>query len=186
MGADRDISEDMESASKIEVAVAGQTALIRVKGRGTFTVSSDVKGFALAMIAQDVSRIIFDMGDCIGLDSTFMGIMAGLAIRLRQANPKAEMIAVNLSSKTAHLLRTLGLDRLVTPYITGETPGDILDLIARCESFNQLPRSQKDAKTSAEMVLQAHEDLVKANPENFSKFKDVLQYLRDDVDKKGG
>jgi len=176
----------MESANKIEVAVADQTALIRVKGRGTFAVSGDVKGFALAMIEKRMPRIIFDMADCIGLDSTFMGIMAGLAIRQRQANPKAKMLAVNLSSKTAHLLRTLGLDRLVEPRVTGETPQDILDLIARCDSFGTLPRAKESSRGAAEMVLQAHEDLVKANPGNFSKFKDVLQYLREDVDKKGG
>ncbi len=174
------------SNNSIQVALAGDAAVIRVQGRGNYALSSAIKGFALAMMERGTRRIIFDMSQCIGLDSTFMGIMAGLAIRLRNLEPPGMMIAANLSRKTAQLLRTLGLDRLVSPHLAGETPQDILDLVRECESFEKLPEKKETPGEAARTVLQAHEDLSAADPGNVSKFKDVLLFLREDVDKKGG
>jgi hypothetical protein len=38
-----------------------------------------------------------------------------------------------------------------------------------------------EKKKRAETMLEAHEALCKAAPENFSRFKDVLDYLKQDL-----
>ena len=44
-----------------------------------------------------------------------------------------------------------------------------------------LPPNSTGKHEQAETMLKAHEDLVNANPENAAKFKDVLEYLRQDL-----
>jgi hypothetical protein len=39
----------------------------------------------------------------------------------------------------------------------------------------------EDKTTRAETMLEAHEACVEANPENAAKFKDVLDYLKQDL-----
>ena len=45
----------------------------------------------------------------------------------------------------------------------------------------ELPSEPADKTTRAETMLEAHQDLVEANPANEAKFKDVLEYLRQDL-----
>jgi hypothetical protein len=44
-----------------------------------------------------------------------------------------------------------------------------------------LPGGSTDKTTQAETMLEAHEELVEANPENAAKFKDVLEFLKQDL-----
>ena len=74
---------DGHPADVLLVATDGNTALVRVQGRGSFKVSAIMKEFATAMIDRGCNALVLDMANCIGMDSTFMGVLAGLAFRRR-------------------------------------------------------------------------------------------------------
>ncbi|MBN1268452.1 MAG: STAS domain-containing protein [Kiritimatiellae bacterium] len=173
-----------QTADRLLVVIQGDTAFVRIEGRGSFKISTDMKQFGAAAIEQKCRRFVFDMRHCLGMDSTFMGVLAGLAFRLRQ-KLSGEMLMVNLSTRTRGLLATLGLDQLIRPFMAGSTPPDLEGVLGK-EPFEAPgyppPTEQERAKT----VLEAHEDLVRAVPANLPKFKDVITFLREDLKKAGG
>ena len=170
----------------LQVAVQGDRALIRVIGRGSFKNSPALKEFSISAIDGGCRRLILDMAQCIGMDSTFMGVLAGLAFRLGRPLD-GRIILVNLNERTRGLLATLGLDEAVEAHLTGDMPADLQPLLAApASALTDLPSGAPSQLTTAETMLEAHENLVELSAENLPKFKDVLMFLRDDIRKGGG
>lgn len=164
----------------LNVALLDDMALVQVKQRGSFKVSSALKEFGQAAMNRDITRFVFDMSECVSMDSTFMGVIAGLALRLRNRG-EGEIIMVELSPRTRGLLSTLGLDQVVSPHTAGATPEPIRHAIDHCRRLDSLPGEAADQQETASTMLQAHESLVELSPENYPRFKDVLTFLREDL-----
>jgi anti-anti-sigma factor len=158
----------------LEVATQGQDAYVRVGGRGSFKGGPALKQFGMAALDRGCRRILVDMTQCTGMDSTFMGVLAGLAVTARKRN--SEIVLRSVSVKNSTLLRTLGLIQLVTVESDVKTPapeGAVLE-------------TSTDKRTLTETMLDAHETLVAVAPGNFPKFKDVLTYLKEDLNSQTG
>ena len=174
------------SGDGLHVAIQGPLAFIRVLGRGTFKISSSLKEFAVQAIDSGCRRLVLDMAECVGMDSTFMGVLAGLAFRLRMV-PDGRIVMVNLNPRTRGLLATLGLDEAVDPHLAGSLPEDLKPFFHRVgKALSSLPVEERGQAETAQTMLKAHEDLVRLSPENLPKFKDVLTFLREDLKKSGG
>ena len=161
------------------VAVRKSCAMVQVNGRGTFKVGPSLKRFGASAIAKGCTQILFDMKNCLGMDSTFMGVLAGLALRI-QREAKGRVVAMNLTPKTASLLQTLGLDRLVECYQSDAMPEGLKEALADALDLKELSLAA-DRRVSLETMLSAHQDLVEAAPENLTRFRDVLTYLDQDL-----
>lgn len=171
------------TSHKLLVAVEDETAFVRIEGRGSFKNSPSLKSFGKAAIARDhVHRFIFDFKHCVGMDSTFMGVMAGLSVQLKK-ECGGIIYAVNLSPRTRGLLATLGLDQLVKTYMEGNVPSEIGHLLGDDGNMNELeqPKDALSSKETTETILEAHETLVEVFPENLPKFEDVLMYLKEEL-----
>lgn len=168
----------------ILVAMQPDAALIRVQGRASFKCSPALKAFCGAAIERGVSRIIMDMETCVGMDSTFMGVLAGVAVKLKESSGGTIQM-INLSGRTRGLLATLGLDQMVQAWQPGETPAELADRF-RTEGLDRLADDGGNRQEMAKTMLEAHETLVEVFSENRPKFKDVLEYLREDLKKMGG
>jgi hypothetical protein len=81
------------------------------------------------------------------------------------------------------LIVTLGLDRLVQAALQGEGPEELMKKLQGEEASTPLAPGERFPQSTAAMMLEAHEALVDAAPENLARFKDVLTYLREDVKK---
>ncbi|MCE9615817.1 MAG: STAS domain-containing protein [Lentisphaerae bacterium] len=167
----------------ILVSVETEAAYIRVVGRGSFAMGPALKRFGLAMVQCGRHRFVVDMADCVSLDSSFMGVLAGLALRVNPM-PQGCVKLTHVQAQPSRSLRALGLASLLdihedaapgtaSPAAPNTVPPDLacLDLAA----------ARRDRRVTAETALQAHEDLVAAHAENLPKFKDVLAYLREDL-----
>ena len=168
---------------KLFVAIHHQAALIRVEGRGSFKVSSSLKDFGLAAIEEGCRTAVFDMKSCISMDSTFMGVLAGLANRLRQAHPEGRVVLLNMAPRTRSLVATLGLDQIVASYQLGETPKEFEQATEWMRALEFLEQPAIGKKTTTEVMLEAHENLVRLSPENAPRFQDVLTFLREKIKK---
>ena len=160
----------------LQAAIVDDKVFIRVTGRGSFKVSATLKQFVAEITSkQPVSAVVLDLSECIGMDSTFMGVLAGLSGRLKQNRQVLELI--NLSDKNTELLATLGVDQVIAHYSHGhghELPGRLTQ---------SLPTTSATKKDLAETALQAHETLVELSEENRPRFKRVIEYLKADVDR---
>lgn len=179
------MAEAEQAPDKLQVAIVGDAGYVRVIARGSYRISSAMKEFGIAAIEQGVSRIILDMAECVGMDSTFMGVIAGVAFRLKKKSG-GEVVMVNLSPRTRGLLGTLGLDQLVKPFMAGAIPKDIEAILDGCKRLEDVQNGERTRLETAEMMLEAHENLIELTPENLPRFKDVLTFLREDVQKQEG
>ncbi len=147
---------------------SGPTVWIRIEGKGTFQNSPGLKEFSCQMIGLGRRAFVVDLKNCPAMDSTFMGTLAGLALGLREKGD-GDLWVVNRNERNAELLAGLGLDALFSegpaPVACPTANGQALDCAA-------------DKSSTRQAMLEAHEAVVVANPENAVKFRDVLEYLR--------
>ena len=170
-----------EGQDSILVAVQGACAFVRVRGRGSFKNAPAVKRFGLSSIKAGCRCFILDMAACTGMDSTFMGVLAGLALRLREAAGGGRLMAINLTAKTESLLETLGLTRLMDTYQAGADPEAFKAEMQESLTLDSLPVGGDDRKSLVETMLSAHEELSGLTADNRIRFKDVLTYLEQDL-----
>ena len=165
-----------QNSDDLQAAIISDKILIRVTGRGSFKVSATLKQFIAEVASkQPITVVAMDMTECIGMDSTFMGVLAGLAGRLKQRDQVLELI--NLSEKNEALLATLGVDHVVAHY--RHSHGHELPALGT----QSLPTASVTKKDLAETALQAHQTLVELSEENRPRFKRVIEYLKADVDR---
>jgi len=169
-----------KEADVLLVATHHASALIRVKGRGSFKVGPGLKQFGVSAMSSGCKQFILDMDECVGMDSTFMGVLAGLASRLKH-DVGGNMVMMNLTHKTLALLETLGLDRVMETYLQGSASEELKKRLSDVADMSVLGGSLTDRKLTLETMLTAHEDLVKVSPDNLPKFKNVMAYLSADL-----
>jgi len=163
----------MNTTPSILVGTAGQVVWVRVEGKGSFLNATGLKEFAKEMTNRGYREFVVDLDECPLMDSTFMGTLTGMALRLRELGT-GELRIVHLNARNRDLLMNLGLDQLMTL--------DAQHAAVPPQPPQQaLPSDPADKQSRAETMLEAHQDLVEANPANRAKFKDVLEYLRQDL-----
>ena len=172
-----------EGLKGIFVANVPPVVFVRVVGRGTFENSQPLFHFAEEMIERGQIDFIVDLKSCQGMDSTFLGVLAGIALRLHQNGQRGSLRVVNPGERNDELLRTLGLDRLFDAGLPAlEPPADA--------EFQALPEADSAGRSkllaeheTARMMLEAHENLIRADACNQQKFENVTSVLRERIDR---
>ena len=165
----------MNTTSSVLVGCVDRTVWIKVEGRGTFQNSAGLKEFVKQMIQRGYRDFVADLRDCEQMDSTFMGTLAGVALRLRELG-QGGLSVVNVNDRNAGLLCSLGLDQLF--HVEG--PSAAQEQPQKLELHEAaLKKSGQDEQKR--MVLEAHEALVQADSSNEVKFKDVLEFMRHEL-----
>jgi len=161
--------------SSIQVGVNGPAVWVRVEGKGSFLNSGNLKEFAQQMVNRGYREFIIDLENCAMMDSTFMGTMAGVALRLKELG-HGHLHVVHCGTRSYELLSGLGLDQIFDIHANGAAA-------PACESLKAEATSAADARKreQAQTMLDAHEALCEAAPANIFKFKDVLDYLKQDL-----
>jgi len=169
----------VSTTSSVLVGCIERTVWVKVEGRGSFQNSAGLKEFVKQMIQRGYRDFVVDLRDCEQMDSTFMGTLAGVALRLREIG-QGGLRAVNVNERNAGLLGSLGLDQLfaVEDAVAGRgaVPGNVAPL---------RPAPKQDSEEQKQVVLEAHEALAEADSANATKFKDVLEYLRQELNVTG-
>jgi anti-anti-sigma regulatory factor len=149
---------------------------VKVEGKGSFLNSGNLKEFAREMLDRGYREFVVDLADCAMMDSTFMGTMASVALRLKELG-HGHLHIIHCGNRSQELLSGLGLDQIFDIHGNGERAPE-------CESLDgstRGPSPQAQKKEQAETMLEAHEALCEAAPENLFRFKDVLDFLRQDL-----
>jgi anti-sigma B factor antagonist len=160
----------MKPGSEILVSCADRIVWVRVEGNGSSTNSTALRDFAKEMIHRGAREFIVDLCNCPVMDSTFMGTLAGISLWLGELG-ECYLSVVNLNERNAESLCSLGLDQLFNVRVSAiKNDGQALPLPL-----------EEDRTARAQTMLEAHEALIKTAPENLPKFKDVIQYLEEEL-----
>ena len=164
------------SPGKLSVLVCQNFACIKIGGRANYISSPDFKTLLNELAAKGYRRFIIDLSECVLMDSTFLGVLSGFGMKLNPiGTPDTSGIELlNVNARVAELLENLGAIHLFK-VTDGELqlPDDVKDCTP--ESIN--PSREEITRTS----LEAHKTLMAVNPENVARFKDVAQFLAEDL-----
>lgn len=155
---------------------------IRCEGKGSFLNSPSLKAFGVERIAAGERCLVVDLEACTGMDSTFMGTLAGLATRLSAQDGGILQIA-DAGQRNRHSLEDLGLDFLIQI--------DPEDAVWR----DEVPAIRTQLKSASSIgpqgnlqqafhVLEAHQVLSEANEKNKHTFSTVVTLLESELEEK--
>ncbi len=164
------------------VAVQDEFALVKVTGRATFKLAPSLKRFCSAALGQGCDEIICDMEECFGMDSTFMGVLAGMSLRPPDGAHVRCVVVMNLTPKTHAMLSTLGLERVIECHEKDDLPEALRQRLTKALHLEHVDGSaDTDRWLSLNTMLQAHQHLVDVSPENIVRFRDVITYLDQEI-----
>ncbi len=159
------------------VNTAGNPVRLIIQGRASYTNCAPVQQFFESHVSESRGSLVIDFAGCTGMDSTFMGLLAGAAIHMRQSKPvTGEITLTHLSARNLELIRNLGLHKLLKIEGGDSTPGFPVHKLG--EEIPVEPEGTSNKAASQETILHAHEDLMKADPANIAKFQDVVAFLK--------
>jgi anti-sigma B factor antagonist len=144
---------------------------IRVEGKGTFENSAGLKAFSEQMMEGGRRQFVVDLKNCPAMDSTFMGTLAGIAVRLRDRGD-GSLWVLNRNERNSDLLEGLGLHML---FADNEPPEPVV------VDGAVVLDPKADRAVTRDVMIEAHETCVQVNPDNAAKFKDVLEHLKESV-----
>jgi anti-anti-sigma regulatory factor len=155
--------------------------IVKINGKASFLNSAPMKDLFDQLVEQGKSRFVIDFQQCSGMDSTFLGILAGLGIKLMKAEPKGTVVLSRLGTRNRELVRNLGLHRLLILDDGDAVPGTSGDS-SQLEAVDD--KSHLSEVENARLVLQAHENLVEIDASNKTKFQDVISFLKNQMEEK--
>ncbi len=157
--------------------VGEQFACLKIIGRANFSSSIDFKTLMNELRQKGYQYFVLDLSECLLMDSTFLGVLAGLGLKMRTAQGEQTQPAIELlnpNQRIAELLENLGvlhLFRVSQGPIPAPAQGQTCELSPASPS--------KEEVTQA--CLEAHQTLMSLNPQNAARFKEVAAFLADDL-----
>ena len=139
------------------VSAYSDPVVVRINGKANYLNCNSFREFIETIITGGSRHIFIDFEACQGMDSTFLGILAGTALELRKLTPAGELVVAKLSERNYELICNLGLQNLLT-VSKNETEA--------ADNFEALKNQEV---SDAKKILQAHENLTEADQENIAK-----------------
>ena len=68
-------------SAKLSVLVGSNFACVKIAGRANFMSSPDFKTLLAELNQKGYSRFIVDLSECVLMDSTFLGVLAGFGLK---------------------------------------------------------------------------------------------------------
>lgn len=168
--------------SPISTGVFDGFSWIRFEGKGSFVNSPAVKAFGDARISAGETCLVVDLAACTGMDSTFMGTLAGLAARFSAISGGSLQIA-EPGERNRRSLEDLGLDFLMQIDPPDASWRDRVGEIRGCLSSDRQPGGVGRLERTRH-VLEAHQTLSGINDKNARSFSGVVTLLEDELAEK--
>jgi len=164
----------------IIVGVFDGFSWIRCEGKGSFRNSPLMKAYAEERIGAGEKHLVVDLDACTGMDSTFMGTLAGMASKLSAVDGGGLQIS-SADERNRRSLEDLGLDFLMEIDPPAAIWQSKLSTI-RSELKPIGATAAADPRASGLHVLEAHRKLSALNEKNEQAFSAVVSMLEKETD----
>ena len=161
-------------AAKMLVLAGEKFCCIKIVGRANFNSSVDFRTLMNELRNRGCSSFIRELAEGALMDRTFLGVLTGFGLRLnpnQEPNHDGAVELRNANARIVDLLENLGVLHLFKV-----TTGPI-----EAEPAQEAPCSNAGKAEVTEACLEAHRTLMDVNPANVPKFKDVTQFLAEDL-----
>ncbi len=161
-----------QSAGHIFIRTLDHRVFVRIEGRATHIQAAPFQTFAKQMLGSGHDAFELDLGPCCSMDSTFLGVLVGLSIKLEKLG-RAKPVIFRAAPCTHELLATLGVERF---FELNRPVEALLD-----GGFDELSAPSCTATDWAPTIIAAHQLLVEVDDRNGPRFQDLLEFMRHDA-----
>jgi anti-anti-sigma regulatory factor len=152
------------------VAEKNKTCFIKIMGNATFDKCFSFKKFTEKMLrTSKFYNIVIDLTEAEKVDSTNLGIIAKYGVyAIEKGYPRAIIFSSNID---------------ITQVLAGTGFSEIFEIVDKSPvrelSYSKLPFKKANISELKDLVLDAHEQLIKLNENNKKAFSDIVNILRD-------
>ena len=166
--------------SNVSVWVGDHLVCLKLTGRANFQCGVDFKAVIQSLSEKGHRRFVIDASECQLMDSTFLGVLAAVALRFvpkkdaKGCDSRLELL--NPTERVMETLDNLGIAEYFSIVTTAAVPTG---------QFTPVEKSPvgPDRKETTQTCLEAHRLLMELNPANVAKFKDVTKFLEEDLER---
>jgi anti-anti-sigma regulatory factor len=161
------------SNGKILAADYKHMAMLKFVGDVRVLMSSTLDAYCSGLYRRPIlDAMLVDMTETRGIDSTALGLLAKMAIQLRNRFNVIPTI-VSTNPDVTRTLKSMSFDlifKIVDKPTTQKTPGN--------EKYNELQAQKESEDSVREKVIDAHLTLMTLSEENRLEFQDLVQALK--------
>lgn len=166
----------INAKGSIRVAEIQDKVYCQVHGLANMDVANPLQYFSEAMLKKGASCFLIDLKHCRGMDSTFMGVLIGIATYENANNQiSASVHILNANPHNLKLMQSLGVNQVVTV---------IEEAIPLPETAELVELQPQNAQNKIQLIRQAHENLVRINASNEAQFAPFLELLNKELERK--
>jgi anti-sigma B factor antagonist len=138
---------------------------IRVSDKASYLNCSPVRDFILNRLESGKTSFVVDFEQCKSIDSTFLGILVSLAIKVKSSG---SLTLLNLRDRNLETVRNLGIHKIAI--VSTESFGELDETVS-------IDESGAETKASTRLIYEAHKSLMDLNQKNQKLFCDVVKFL---------
>ncbi len=150
------------------VHVTPDRAFVKIYDKASYLNCEPLRKFFQEQAKLGQKRYVIDFQNCSSMDSTFLGILVSVALKIRTAQEGGSMILLNLTGRNLETVCNLGIHQ-----ITEVSSEEIKDL----EQLERLNQTLAKSSVDSETIYKAHKALMSLNNKNLKVFSDVVNYL---------
>ncbi len=158
------------SNGKILAADYRHMAMLKFVGDVRVLMSSTLDAYCSSLYRRPIlDAMLIDMTETRGIDSTALGLLAKMAIQLRNRFNVIPTI-VSTNPDVTRTLKSMSFDLIfkIVDKVPPKTP----------DSYNELQQKNESEDTVREKVIDAHLTLMTLSEENRLEFQDLVQALK--------
>ncbi|NOZ23736.1 MAG: STAS domain-containing protein [Planctomycetes bacterium] len=167
----------MADDGTIDIALCDKMIYVKVTGLGTMNNCMSLLELCVSLLDAGYKEVAFDLAKCDGMDSTFLGVIAGIATHgPDRKGPKVTV--VNCGKECLSSLEIVGLTKFVNLKSEPVQTPDV-------EMF-RLEEEDVPDMDRVGFIREAHEQLLLIDKHNRDLFGPLLRMLGDELSQKGG
>jgi len=150
-----------------QVCATNEEVFVRIKEKASYLNCAPLRSFLHEMVK------VIDFENCSSMDSTFLGILVGLSLKLKKEKQGGTLTLLNLVGRNLETVENLGIHKIAV--VSSEfisSPNDLENLQVKAE----------EEKACPEVIYRAHKTLLDLNQKNSRIFRDVVNYLEQKVE----
>jgi anti-sigma B factor antagonist len=164
-------------SAKMLVFVGEKFACVKISGRANFTSSIDFRTLVNELRQKGFNYFVLDLGECTLMDSTFLGVLAGFGLKLSVTHGDKTERAIELRNANGRIVELL--ENLGVLHLFNSSNGPLA--APSSVEPSETPSSHPTREEITRACLEAHQTLMDINPENVPRFKEVAQFLAEDL-----
>jgi len=156
---------------RILIATVDHVPILKFNGDVRVLMSSALDNYFSSLYQKPVlDKMIVDMTETQGIDSTALGLIAKMAIQLRNRFNVSPTI-VSTNPDITRILKSMSIDLICNI---------VENMDSRETQFDELNLMDETEETVRQKVIEAHQTLMALSDENKAEFQDLISVLKAD------